>query len=147
MHSIKGLEFGAVFIVGMNDRVLPYHPSKDPKSRLEEEVPERRLFYVGMTRATELPYLLSSGAPSSFLGDIDPDCLRIDRAAKYRRFYKVPVHGPLQGEAIKPVRARGVGAPWVLSELEKTYDYPLPASRSSTRSRSSRGRVSLTWPS
>ena len=112
MHSIKGLEFGVVFIVGLNDRVLPYHPSKDPESRLDEEVQERRLFYVGMTRATELLYLLSSGTPSRFLGDIDPDCLRIDRSAKIRRFYKVPgPRVPFQGEAIQPVRARGVGAP------------------------------------
>ena len=92
MHSIKGLEFGVVFIIGLNDKVLPYHPSKDPESMADEEVQERRLLYVGMTRATDLLYLLSSSTPSKFLCDIDPNCLRIDRSAKIKRFYKLPVH-------------------------------------------------------
>ena len=127
MHSIKGLEFGVVFIVGLNDRVLPYHPSKDPESRLDEEVQERRLFYVGMTRATELLYLLSSGAPSRFLGDIDPDCLRIDRSAKIRRFYKLPVHEyRFKDKLANQYAPEESVRQWVLAELEKTYDYPLP---------------------
>lgn len=46
LHASKGLEFDYVFIIGVNDGLIPLH-SKDAAA--EEE--ERRLFYVGMTRA------------------------------------------------------------------------------------------------
>lgn len=55
LHSAKGLEFPVVFIVGLEDGLFPlYSAFNDPKS-LEEE---RRLFYVGLTRAKEKVYLM-----------------------------------------------------------------------------------------
>jgi SOS regulatory protein LexA len=127
MHSIKGLEFGVVFIIGLNDKVLPFHPSKDPESRADEEVQERRLLYVGMTRATDLLYILSSSTPSKFICDIDPNCLRIDRSAKIKRFYKLPVHEYRFKEKLPNMYAPEESVrQWLLEELEKSYDYPLP---------------------
>lgn len=51
LHSAKGLEFERVFIAGMEDRLLPHANSMDLAEDLEEE---RRLFYVGMTRAKKM---------------------------------------------------------------------------------------------
>jgi len=48
MHSAKGLEFPIVFIAGAEDGIVPHHTSLDDDDTLEDE---RRLFYVGMTRA------------------------------------------------------------------------------------------------
>jgi DNA helicase-2/ATP-dependent DNA helicase PcrA len=83
LHAAKGLEFGAVFIVGLDDGILPHSRSFDEPEEMEEE---RRLFYVGITRAKERLYLVRSVQrggrgyaeetfPSRFLDDIPPELL------------------------------------------------------------------------
>jgi DNA helicase-2/ATP-dependent DNA helicase PcrA len=78
LHAAKGLEFPVVFIVGMEEGLLPHMRSYDDPAQMEEE---RRLCYVGMTRAQERLYLLRAfrrafgghNPPSRFLADIPPD--------------------------------------------------------------------------
>lgn len=92
MHAAKGLEFGAVFIAGCEEHMIPL--SQDPAD-LEEE---RRLFYVAMTRAKTLLYLshaarrlrhgkVSQARTSRFLSDIE-DALKSIEAQKTARQYK-----------------------------------------------------------
>ncbi|MCQ2396742.1 MAG: UvrD-helicase domain-containing protein [Lentisphaeria bacterium] len=85
LHSSKGLEFPCVFIAGCEDGLLPHSLSCDRPS--EEDIEEeRRLFYVGITRAKRAAYLthvkirfrrgmLTAADPSPFLGEI-PEGLR-----------------------------------------------------------------------
>lgn len=55
LHSAKGLEFPVVFMVGMNENLMPHFNSREKKDQLEEE---RRLMYVGMTRTIQQLYMV-----------------------------------------------------------------------------------------
>ncbi|MCG9894966.1 MAG: UvrD-helicase domain-containing protein, partial [Fimbriimonadaceae bacterium] len=80
LHSAKGLEFPAVFMIGMEEGVFPHSRSLGEQQEMEEE---RRLCYVGMTRAKEDLYMSRAtrralygqprfNPPSRFLGDLPP---------------------------------------------------------------------------
>jgi DNA helicase-2/ATP-dependent DNA helicase PcrA len=66
LHGAKGLEFEAVFIPRLEEKELPIRQAKKPGEIAEE----RRLFYVGMTRAKRQLALTWSGKPSRFLGEL-----------------------------------------------------------------------------
>ncbi|UCF62874.1 MAG: UvrD-helicase domain-containing protein [bacterium] len=94
LHSAKGLEFPLVIITGLEDGLLPLSRNSDKPGELEEE---RRLFYVGMTRAKQNLFLLHAqnrhrfgreefgssfrSMPSRFLREIPEQFLKIDALA------------------------------------------------------------------
>ena len=57
LHQSKGLEFDYVFITGVEEGLLPHSRSMDDFFQLEEE---RRLFYVGITRAKQRLYIINA---------------------------------------------------------------------------------------
>ncbi len=88
LHSSKGLEFPYVFIVGLEEGVFPSDRSRFEQSELEEE---RRLCYVGITRAERELYLSSAASrmlygqtrrnrPSRFTEEIDPNVLEVEES-------------------------------------------------------------------
>lgn len=83
LHGAKGLEFPVVFLVGLEDGYLPHQRTIDGAEDLAEE---RRLFYVGITRAQDELYISRAKHrirygkamprnPSRFLGDLPEDLL------------------------------------------------------------------------
>ena len=92
LHSAKGLEFDNVFIPGLEEGIFPSSRSMEDEKRLEEE---RRLMYVGITRARKRLYLTramermlynqwSHNAPSRFLEEIPARVIREEYAAGFR---------------------------------------------------------------
>jgi DNA helicase II / ATP-dependent DNA helicase PcrA len=88
LHAAKGLEFPTVFLIGVEEGILPHQRSIDDPKQLEEE---RRLFYVGITRAMRSLYLVrafrrttygtsSVNTPSRFLLDVPPGLVMVTHA-------------------------------------------------------------------
>ena len=122
MHSAKGLEFPVVVIAGLEEGLFPHARARESEEELEEE---RRLCYVGITRARKELYLTSamrrrvfgeyqSTEPSRFLDEIPPQLLR---------------HEESRAEVMRSSSARGWGyapnpyrrAPELASRPSRTY--------------------------
>ena len=93
IHSAKGLEFPYVFLIGMEEGVFPSEMSKYSEADLEEE---RRLAYVGITRAKKELYISNSvsrmlygrtqrNEPSRFLREIEPEYIEETRSPALER--------------------------------------------------------------
>lgn len=89
IHSAKGLEFDVVFLVGMEEGIFPHANALVEKDGIEEE---RRLMYVGITRARKLLYLSnakrrmlygkdSSNPPSRFIEEIDSELMEMTNSS------------------------------------------------------------------
>jgi DNA helicase-2/ATP-dependent DNA helicase PcrA len=136
LHAAKGLEFPVVFIVGLEEGLLPHRRALEDERELEEE---RRLAYVGMTRAKDRLYLVHAhhrstygvGAqadPSRFLAELPEDLLAAERsAAPFRRGgerwagtddeggwlpsgYRSPIRGRVS-EPLRPISLPDLSAP------------------------------------
>ena len=109
LHSAKGLEFPAVFLCGMEEGLFPHNRSSDDPAKLEEE---RRLCYVGMTRAKRklcMSYAESRrlyggssdrySTPSRFLREIPPE-----------RVEEVRLRGTVSRPVMRAPARRGTGS-------------------------------------
>ncbi|MEK7412002.1 MAG: 3'-5' exonuclease, partial [Planctomycetota bacterium] len=120
LHSAKGLEFPVVFITGLENGLLPLLRGKEAigtmeKTKLEEE---RRLMYVGITRAMQELYLSRARCrmlygqtfhfePSMFLSEMPADCFTAKDATGR---HAVPDPSPPPGRATSPAQARAAQA-------------------------------------
>ena len=119
LHSAKGLEFPVVLMVGMEEGFLPHSLSMESLAGLEEE---RRLCYVGITRAMERLFLIRAKsrlyygrervfAPSRFLNSIPHELVKVEGETPRE---EVPRVHPSPGEERGRARARtsGEGGQW-----------------------------------
>lgn len=114
LHAAKGLEFPVMFVVGINEGILPVSEEK------EEE--ERKLLYVGMTRARQLLYMSSSGTKSRFMDEISPKYLADDE--EIGAFYELPVERYQNKEQVKNNPEEKVRQ-WYVEQLCVRYGYPM----------------------
>jgi DNA helicase-2/ATP-dependent DNA helicase PcrA len=124
LHAAKGLEFPAVFMVGMEEGLFPHSRSREDDEELEEE---RRLCYVGMTRA-QTRLILTSAArrrvfgeyqasePSRFLSEIPAELLEVVAPV-----FSTPAPNPTTfGRPRRGQRRSGKTAP---EEIQPDYGY------------------------
>lgn len=111
LHNAKGLEFPVVFITGLEDGLFPTMMSSEDPSKMEEE---RRLFYVGITRAEEKLYFVHAESRRRN-GEI-VSCIR-------SRFLKEIPADLL--ESRKTLKMKSLGRQnWASSSKRKTYEVP-----------------------
>jgi DNA helicase-2/ATP-dependent DNA helicase PcrA len=121
LHTAKGLEFPVVFLTGMEDGVFPHMRSLGNSVELEEE---RRLAYVGITRAERRLYVSrahvrsawgspSYNPPSRFLEDLPADLVEwhgaVDGSASQRVIDRANRSGRSAGTGLRPIPALSVG--------------------------------------
>ena len=148
LHTAKGLEFPVVFLTGLEDGVFPHMRSLGDPTELEEE---RRLAYVGLTRARERLYLSRAvvrsawGAPSHnpasrFLDEVPVDLVDWRRTAAEQTSWNRTVLPSL------PDRGRGTAAAAVRHRrIRADAARPRPAARS-RRSTPATGSARLVRP-
>ncbi len=81
LHGSKGLEFPVTFVYGVREGMIPYESEKHPADQEEE----RRLFYVGMTRAKEQLIVTTSGEESGFLVDLPEETIRREDESRRKK--------------------------------------------------------------
>ena len=121
MHSIKGLEARVVFILGVDEDKLPNVPAS---SEIEAIAQERKLLYVGMTRAKEWLYLISGRNPSPYLREIDRRFLRLSSFYRLRPFYAIPREEYLFQHFVSEDSSEERVRQWLLRELIESYGFP-----------------------
>jgi DNA helicase-2/ATP-dependent DNA helicase PcrA len=113
LHAAKGLEFKVVFLAGMEEGILPHSQSLEANEDVEEE---RRLCYVGMTRAREQLYCLYSlerrmhgkfreQSPSPFLAEI-PESVKEEIRLGFRQPLR-PIPSPARGRGWREAPGEG----------------------------------------
>ncbi len=126
MHSIKGLEFKVVMIAGLNNKCIPLKSFANEFEDSEMiESRDRRLLYVGMTRATQQLFLSSDATSSKFIKDIDYKYLRLSCDSDFRRFHRVAINNyEFKDKIINLYSDEEITRQWIIEELQNTYGYP-----------------------
>jgi DNA helicase-2/ATP-dependent DNA helicase PcrA len=130
LHNAKGLEFPAVFITGLEDGLFPLRRAQDTPNEMEEE---RRLFYVGITRAMRKLYLSHARSrrrngetmqciPSSFLKPIPPELVTQRASFKLRGSTRAVPTFSQSPSSRRP--GQTVDRSWMDSEADVSQDAP-----------------------
>lgn len=111
LHSAKGLEFPVVFLIGLEEGVFPHNRSLSDNAEMEEE---RRLAYVGITRAEEELYLTNAkmrtlfgrtnmNSPSRFISEIPDELIEMEQRKEPTSFSSSTFRPQRRGPVVRPL--------------------------------------------
>lgn len=115
LHAAKGLEFPVVFIIGMEENLFPHSRSLDDPEEMEEE---RRLAYVGITRAEERLYLTHATSRSMYG--------RVMMNPRSRFIEEIPVNLIDEPDALRPFEKNVIGNRRALTPFRQARKRPQP---------------------
>lgn len=125
MHSIKGLEFKIIFLVHLDSGVIPNETYQLASNEDESYSEERKLLYVGMTRANDLLYMSSVRKASKFIKELAIPSLRMKKDSKFRPYRAVPIQEYRFKEKLIDLNSKEeVIRQWLLKELHEIFGYP-----------------------
>jgi DNA helicase-2/ATP-dependent DNA helicase PcrA len=118
LHSAKGLEYPVVFMIGMEEQIFPHARSISDPEQMEEE---RRLCYVGITRAEDELYMTFAqvrqlyggtqmNAPSRFLREIPEECMQLLKFQNQQAFGQRAGSGSSSGGRIAPTSGKSIAS-------------------------------------
>ncbi|MCL2760159.1 MAG: UvrD-helicase domain-containing protein [Desulfuromonadales bacterium] len=130
LHAAKGLEFPLVFIVGMEEKLFPHVRALEDRDQMEEE---RRLCYVGMTRAKEKLFITNArrrrifgqdqyNLPSRFISDIPDDKINVEDVQLENRFSSSLTVGKTAYNGNKASYGHNLASVFVDSEISSLAD-------------------------
>lgn len=126
MHSIKGLEFKVIFLIDLNKGLIPKELYEDAEDQKTVDSDERKLLYVGMTRANELLYMSSVGAPSKFIKEINMNHMRMKKDSALRPFESISMANYRLTDQLVDLHSKEeVVRQWLIRELHEVYKFPL----------------------
>ena len=147
LHAAKGLEFPVVFLVGLEEGIFPSARTLLDENEVEEE---RRLAYVGITRARQKLYLINTysrllygrtqnNAPSRFIGEISDEDLETENTTKMSDVF-------LRNNTPKPRMGRSVQAPFTSQNDRATATvYRSEAHKKTAKAAGSVGAEKAAW--
>ncbi|HEX5548349.1 MAG TPA: 3'-5' exonuclease, partial [Ktedonobacterales bacterium] len=127
LHAAKGLEFPVVFVVGLEEGILPHARSMESQRELEEE---RRLAYVGITRAMHQLYLLRAFRRSFFGGNAlmqEPSRFLEEIPRELVNFSRQHAAGGGRSAGRGAANGRESSSPTASSPVPSTFGQPKPA--------------------
>jgi DNA helicase-2/ATP-dependent DNA helicase PcrA len=114
-----------IFLIDLNSGLIPQDLYADAEDQKTVESDERKLMYVGMTRANELLYMSSVKKPSKFIKEIDRKHLRMKKDASLRPFESIPMTDYRLTDQLVDLHSKEeVIRQWLVRELSETYGYP-----------------------
>lgn len=123
LHSVKGLEFKVVIIIGLNEGIMPSLENISTDEEIHISM-ERKLLYVGMTRAKNTLILTSSGNESRFMKKLDKKLFKLDETIAFYKPYPIKIEDYKFTSKITSIFSEEEKIrQWVINELIEKLKY------------------------
>ena len=123
LHSVKGLEFKVVIIMGIDEGIIPYMKNISTDEEIHISM-ERKLLYVGMTRAKNTLILTSSGEESRFMEGLEKRLFQIEEVKPFDKLYQIKIQDyRFKLKITSMYNDEEIIRQWAINELIEKHQY------------------------